>query len=59
MISMVLESYGALIVPFSTGRYEIGRFETAAGPLHVNPGIGCFYLDVRFNCRPELTVLEV
>jgi predicted MPP superfamily phosphohydrolase len=50
--------YGPLIVPFSTGRYDMGRFETKAGPLYVNPGIGSFYLDVRFNCRPELTVFE-
>ena len=51
--------YGPLIVPFSTGRYDMGRFETKAGPLYVNPGIGSFYLDVRFNCRPELTVFEL
>ena len=51
--------YGPLIVPFSTGRYDMGRFETKSGPLYVNPGIGSFYLDVRFNCRPELTVFEL
>ena len=50
--------YGAVIVPFSTGNYELGRFNTLAGPLYVNPGIGTFYLDARFNCRPELTVFE-
>ncbi len=54
-----LPFYGALIVPFSTGRYEMGLYQTASGPLYVNPGIGCFYLNVRFNCRPEITVLEV
>ena len=51
--------YGALIVPFSTGKYEIGLFQTAGGPLYVNPGIGYFHLNIRFNCRPEITVLEV
>ena len=51
--------YGALMVPFSTGDYDLGMFDTPAGPLYVNPGIGCFYLNVRFNCRPELTVFEL
>jgi predicted MPP superfamily phosphohydrolase len=51
--------YGPLILPFSTGNYDMGLFQTQAGPLYVNPGIGCFYLNVRFNCRPELSVFEV
>jgi len=35
-------------------------FNTAAGPLYVNAGIG--YLsecNFRFNCRPEITVIEI
>lgn len=51
--------YGALMVPFSTGKYEVGLFKTASGPLYVNPGIGYFYVNVRFNCRPEITVFEI
>jgi uncharacterized protein len=51
--------YGPLMVPFSTGEYDLGMFDTPAGPLYVNPGVGCFYLNVRFNCRPELTVFEM
>ena len=54
-----LPFYGALIVPFSTGRYQMGFFQSKCGPLYVNPGIGCFYLNVRFNCRSEITLLEV
>jgi uncharacterized protein len=54
-----LPFYGAMVVPFSTGKYEMGLFQTKAGPLYVNPGIGYFYLNIRFNCRPEITVLEV
>jgi uncharacterized protein len=50
---------GPLVTPFDTGRYDMGWFETAAGPLYVNPGIGTFYVDVRFNCRPEVTVFEI
>ena len=51
--------FGPLMVPYGCGRYDLGLFETAAGPLYVNAGIGFFYIDVRFNCRPELTVVEI
>ncbi len=52
--------YGALVLPSGVGKYDLGLFETPAGPLYVNPGIG--YIgdyDIRFNCRPEITVIEV
>jgi hypothetical protein len=51
--------YGAVIVPFAVGPYVMGSFDTAAGPLYVNPGIGWFPVPIRFNCRPEITVFEV
>lgn len=50
---------GPLIVPFWVGRYDMGLYETEAGPLYVNPGIGYIATSIRFNCRPELTVFEV
>jgi predicted MPP superfamily phosphohydrolase len=50
---------GSIIVPYNVDEYDLGLFQTKAGPLYVNPGIGWFYLDVRFNCRPEITVIEV
>ena len=50
---------GALVKPFAVDAYELGRYETAAGPLYVGAGIGWFYLNVRFLCRPEVTVVEV
>ena len=40
------------------GPYDRGLFQTPAGPLYVNPGIGTYYLDARFRCRPEITVIE-
>jgi len=49
---------GHLIMPFSVKPYDVGLFQTPAGPLYVNPGIGTFYLKARFFCRPEITVLE-
>jgi predicted MPP superfamily phosphohydrolase len=50
--------YGALMVPFGVGRYDLGMFRTASGSLYVNPGIGWFPIPIRFNCRPEITVFE-
>ena len=40
-------------------KFEMGMFQTAAGPMYVNPGIGYFFANVRFCCRPEVTVFEV
>jgi predicted MPP superfamily phosphohydrolase len=37
----------------------MGLFDTAAGLLYVNPGIGWFPAPIRFNCRPEITVFEM
>ena len=51
--------YGALIVPFLVDEYELGLFKTKAGPLYVNAGIGWFAYSIRFNCRPEITVIEI
>lgn len=50
---------GPLITPFDTGSYDLGWFKTPAGPLYVNSGIGTFYLDIRFNCRPEVAIFEI
>jgi uncharacterized protein len=51
--------YGALIVPYWVGRYQVGMFRLPAGPLYVNPGLGWLVTPIRFNCRPEITVFEV
>jgi predicted MPP superfamily phosphohydrolase len=52
--------YGALVLPYGVDEYDLGLFQTKSGPLYVNPGIG--YIgdnDFRFNCRPEITVIEI
>ncbi len=52
--------YGAPIVPFSVDEYDLGLFQSPAGPLYVNPGIGyIFNYNFRFNCRPEITLFEI
>ncbi len=54
-----LPFYGALITPYETGPYDRGRFDTPAGPLYVNPGLGTWFVPWRFLCRPEITVFEL
>ncbi|MEO5802420.1 MAG: metallophosphoesterase [Verrucomicrobiota bacterium] len=51
--------YGPIALPFSTGRYDLGLFQTESGPLYVSSGIGWFLFNVRFCCRPEIVVLEI
>jgi predicted MPP superfamily phosphohydrolase len=51
--------WGAPFLPWGVGRYEVGMFRTPSGPLYVNPGIGYIAVDVRFNCRPEITLFEI
>ncbi|OGV68803.1 MAG: hypothetical protein A3K18_27005 [Lentisphaerae bacterium RIFOXYA12_64_32] len=51
--------WGALILPHGVGRWDRGLFQTPAGPLYVNPGLGTFFIGVRFLCRPEITVIRL
>jgi len=52
--------YGALMLPYWVGKYELGMFRLPAGPLYVNPGLGYIGINpIRFNCRPEITVFEI
>jgi predicted MPP superfamily phosphohydrolase len=50
---------GALVEPFGVDGYDLGLYPTTAGPLYVGAGIGWFYLNVRFRCRPEITLVEL
>ena len=52
--------FGPVMVPFGVDEFDLGFFQTANGPLYVNPGIGYIYdYHFRFNCRPEITVIEI
>lgn len=54
-----LPFFGALFLPGNVDEYDRGLFKTPAGPLYVNTGIGYIgNYHVRFNCRPEITVIE-
>lgn len=48
-----------LIVSFDLWEFNQGLFQTPKGPLYVNPGIGTFFVPMRFLCRPEITVIEL
>jgi predicted MPP superfamily phosphohydrolase len=51
--------YGPIMVPFGVGKYDLGLFHTACGPLYVGAGLGWFPVPLRFNCRPEIAVVEI
>lgn len=52
--------YGAPVLPYGVDEYDLGLFQTPAGPLYVNAGIGYIHnYRIRFNCRPEITVIEI
>jgi predicted MPP superfamily phosphohydrolase len=51
--------FGPPIVPLDSGPYDLGLFQTPAGPLYVSSGVGTFYAAARFNCRPEIVVVEI
>jgi predicted MPP superfamily phosphohydrolase len=52
--------FGAPFLPYNVDGYVMGHYQTPAGPLYVNPGIGYISVyDFRFNCRPEITLFEV
>jgi uncharacterized protein len=54
-----LPLYGPVALPRYVGRYDMGFFTTPGGPLYVNVGVGTFKVPMRFNCPPEITVVEI
>lgn len=51
--------YGPLYLPWGVGRYDLGFFQSKAGPLYVGAGVGTYRLPIRFNCRPEITLVTM
>ncbi len=50
---------GSLWVPRGTGKYDQGWFESDNSHLFVSRGIGTSILPIRFNCSPELAMIEI
>lgn len=51
--------YGPLWVPAGTGKYEQGWFTDGKSKLFVSRGIGTSVLPIRFNCSPELAIIDL
>lgn len=51
--------YGPVITPYAVDKYDLGLFQTKSGPLYVTSGIGWFPIPIRFNCRPEIVLIEI
>ena len=56
---VVIPFYGAPIVPVQNKKYTSGLIETAKTNLFISRGIGWSIMPVRFNCYPEIAVLEL
>ena len=54
-----LPFYGAPILPFLAKKYPIGLQRADAMWVYTNRGIGVVSPPVRFNCRPEITLLTL
>jgi len=54
-----LPFYGAIILPPGVGKYDKGYYDTSAGSLYVNVGVGEYLLPIRFFCRPEITEIVI
>jgi predicted MPP superfamily phosphohydrolase len=50
---------GQLWSPAGTGKYIQGMYTHHKAKLYVNRGIGNSILPIRFNCRPELTLIKL
>jgi hypothetical protein len=51
--------YGPVMTPYAVDEYDLGLFQTRSGPLYVTSGIGWFPIPIRFNCRPEIVLIEI
>lgn len=51
--------YGPPMLPVKNKRYSSGLIETEKGNLFISKGIGWSIYPVRFNCYPEIAVLEL
>ena len=51
--------FGPPVLPFLGRRYPEGRYRVGDTWLYTNRGLGVSGLPIRFNCRPEITVLRL
>lgn len=51
--------YGAIRLPPFSRHYPVGLYQTGSLLHYTNRGLGMIRPQVRFNCRPEITVIEL
>lgn len=56
---IVLPFIGALKLPVKNKTYNQGLIPTKNGPVFISRGIGTAILPIRFNCPPEIAILEL
>ena len=56
---IVLPLLGPPWLPPGVGDYVAGWYEEEGTPIFVNRGLGTSVLPVRWNCRPEVAIIEV
>ena len=54
-----LPFYGAPVLPYLAQKYPIGLARAGALWVYTNRGIGVVSPPIRFNCRPEITLLTL
>jgi len=56
---VVIPFWGPPILPVINKKYSSGLITTPKTPLFISRGIGWAILPIRFNCTPEIAVLEL
>jgi len=51
--------FGPSVLPYLATKYYAGRYQVGDMWLYVNRGVGLISPAVRFNCRPEVTLLTL
>lgn len=54
-----LPLFGPPVLPYLGQRYPAGLYQVGRMQLYVTRGVGLITPPVRFNCRPEVTVLNI
>ena len=56
---VVVPGIGPPITPWLAKKYPSGRYRIGSMQQYTNRGVGMSNLDIRFNCRPEVTVFTL
>ncbi len=54
-----LPGVGPLVLPVLARKYPAGLYRVGDGFLYTNRGLGMVFPPVRFNCRPEITLITL